>query len=428
MWNVLGNVGGKILAPLFQLVMARLLLPKDFGMFSILMAVVAIYDIVKDLGFTDSIIVCRTRQATKVQFTMQLAISVVMFIFSIPLSSYLAIFYGDHRYLTALPMMTTIFFLKSVIDPITTSLLRMQQYRTLALRQILFPFVFGAVGTLLAIRGFGVYALIYSTMAAYALVSMIFAIKHRDAIGYQWDWTEIRHHFQLGKHMLVQRSSGYLVHQGDSFFIGKNLGMTGLGLYRTALQLVMFIPGCVIGQVQQVLFTEMAEHQHMREYIAQKYDRFIWYSGLFLVLYAASVHALSSIIVPAMMGDQWIWLVPFLQLLGPVMISAYLTVLSVDLSKILGFSSVYTHYAVIRSVVTIVLVFVASFFSLKIAVFTWGFCGLAAGVVNEYLLLRSQDVIGIRASKICFMLLAWLWFFLVAFGGYFTSFHLWLLI
>ena len=63
-------MGGKFLGPVFQVLIARLLLPADFGVFAIALAWIAAFEIIKDWGLTHAILV---RRGGKAELSLQFA-------------------------------------------------------------------------------------------------------------------------------------------------------------------------------------------------------------------------------------------------------------------------------------------------------------------------------------------------------------------
>jgi len=417
-WNVFGNVGGKILTPLFQVLIARQLVPQDYGVFGIAMAVTYAYDVVKDMGFTEAIIVGPSEKDISAQFTLQLITASIMFVLVVLAAPYFSIFYGDHRYITVLPLMGLIFFIKTFIDPLTTLYLKKQEFKILSLRQLVFPVVFGVVGYVLAKLNYGVYALILATVAAYFVVAIIFYVGKTESLRFGWDPIVKRKLFKLGKHVILQRISGYLVYSADSFTIGKILGMMGLGMYKISSHIANMLPNCIVGQTQQVLFTELSKRQFDDDYISYRYHHFTNMAGLFLVFYMLTVSMISPYLVTLIMGRQWGGIVPFIQIFSAGVIPAYLTSINMDISKIFGFASIYSKYAIIRSISTILLVTIMSFISLKAAACGWVFSNLCAAIVNDFIFYKKQNIIRNSRARVALFVFAWCWFIFIVIAIY----------
>lgn len=421
MWNVFGNVGGKLLMPLFQVLIARQLHPKYYGTFGVAMALVYLFDIVKDLGFTEAIIVDRHHNDISSQYTLQLLMAFIMYILLVLSSSFFSIFFKNHEYMTVLPIIGLVFFAKAIIDPLTTLYLKRQMFKMLALRQIMFPVIFGVSGYVFAKMGWGIYALVVSTLLSYIFVAITFYADRKEPLHLVWDIKAKRKLFELGKHILIQRMAGYGVHQGDTFVIGKFLGMCDLGLYKASSYIVNSVPNCVINQTQQVLFTELALHKSNHTYMRHRYEHFVKYSGLFLLLYMFILCSLVPYLVMYLLGWQWRMTIPVVQIFSCSVVVSYITGVNSDLSRILNFTNVYTKYFALRSIVTIVIIIILSFISLKAAVCGWVFAVFLSFIFNEMIFLKNQKIMKNDIFKNSIFVISFIWFVLVAALIYFKS-------
>ncbi|MGN7614077.1 oligosaccharide flippase family protein, partial [Magnetococcales bacterium HHB-1] len=256
LWNIAGGILGKALGPLLQILVARFLFPDDFGLFALALAVMSFLEMIKELGLTQSIIVCRERfDYISFQWSLQLILAVVLYpllFFSAP---FLAALFKQTPLETMLPLMGLVLFINALGDAITTHLLKAQQYKILAMRRVLMPITTGLVGLLLAYLGAGVYALVFGWLAGF-LINTLFLYYHvEQKIHFYWDLTRLITLLKLGKHIVFQRIFGFLVNYADSFFVAK-LGAANLGLYRTGHQLTLLLPNIFTTQIKEVIFTD----------------------------------------------------------------------------------------------------------------------------------------------------------------------------
>lgn len=420
-WNVFGNFGGKVLMPLFQILIARQLHPKHYGTFGVAMALVYFFDIVKDLGFTEAIIVERTESDISSQYTLQLIIAVIMYVLLILSAPFFSIFYKNHEFMTVIPIIGIVFFIKAFIDPVTTLYLKKQKFKILAVRQVLFPVVFGISGYVLAKMGWGVYALVISTLLSYVAVGVAFYIGNAEPMKLIWDIQSKKKLFELGKHILIQRLAGFGVNQADTFIIGKVLNMNDLGLYRTSSYIVNTVPNCVVSQTQQVLFTELSRYKDNMEYLNHRYQHFMRNAAIFLVIYMLLMCFVSPVLVPMVLGQQWRSIIPIIQIFSCGVVVCYMTGLNNDLSRILGFAPIYTKYTSLRSIFTLLFVFIMAFVSLKAAACAWVLSSLIAAVFNERIFYKNQNIIRINKTKIAVFAASFLWFVFIVASIYYKT-------
>ena len=79
-WNVLGNMSAKAIGPIFSILVARLLMPSDYGVFGVAMACMVLLNLVKDMGISQAIIVNQEEDDWRsIQFTVQLFVAIILY-------------------------------------------------------------------------------------------------------------------------------------------------------------------------------------------------------------------------------------------------------------------------------------------------------------------------------------------------------------
>jgi teichuronic acid exporter len=416
-WNILGNVGGKFLGPLFQVLIARLILPSEFGVFVIALVWIAAFEIIKDWGLTHAILVSRGGKAEiSLQFTFQLLTALCFYLITIAGASPVANLFGQSDLSIILPLVGLTVFISAVVDPIVTACLVAQQYRQLAIRHLVIPIASGLVGLLLAYLGYGVYSLVFGLLSGHlAGLSTLVAGGYKN-LGFSLDFALVRNLMLIGKHIVLQRFFGFLVGQADSLIVGRALGSQALGFYRMGNTMAFLLPATATTQIQQVIFTELSAKGNA-ENIRSRYNQFTGIIGIALLLYSVATYFSAPILVPLVLGEQWRSAIPLIQIFAVVVVPGFLTPLNVDLAKVLGFAHVYTHFALWRSIATVIALLWASQFSTVYVVITWVAVGLIASLVNDAIFYRKQDIVQLTGMKIGLVCTNWVWAAIVIIVG-----------
>jgi len=417
-WNVLGNLSGKLLGPAFHVLIARLIVPEDFGVFAIAMAWLAAFEIGKDWGLTQAILVSRGGASVlRLQFTVQLATALVFCAATVAAAPIVAGLFGLPSLGVVLPLISVAALLDAVADTAVTDCLMTQRYRRLAVRQMLASLVSGALGLLLAHQGYGVYSLVTGYLVGHAAGTLSLAAGARAYLEPARDWTEMRNLMMVGRHIVLQRLFGFLVSQADSFIVGNALGIRALGLYRMGNLLAFLLPAATVPQLQQVTFTELLGRRDV-ENIRSRYNQFATLAGVSLLLYSVAVYLTAPAVIPLLLGEQWREAVPLMQVFAAVVITGFVTPMNMDLAKILGFFGSYTYFAVVRCVATVIAVAWASQYSTMHVVITWVIAGFVSNLANDVIFYTKQDVVKVTRDKLALTCASWLWAGFVIMGSF----------
>ena len=408
-WNILGSMGGKFLGPVFQVLIARLLLPADFGVFAIGLAWIAAFEIIKDWGLTHAILVRRGGKAEIVlQFTVQILTALCFYLITLGLTPVAADLFGLVELTFVLPLVGLTVFISAIADPIITDYLMAQRYRQLGLRQLAMPIASGVVGLLLAHFEYGVYSLVFGLLVGHLVGVLSLVVGGHAGFGFSLNFDLVRNLMPIGKHIVLQRLFGFLVGQADSFIVGRALGPQALGLYRMGNTLAFLLPAASVAQTQQVVFTEQSAKRDI-EQMRTRYNQFTNIAGLALLLYSVAAYLSAPLLIPLLLGEQWREAVPLMQIFAAAVVTGFLTPLNLDFAKVLGFFHVYTHFALWRSVATVIALLWASQFSAMHVVITWVVVGFVSNLVNDAIFYMKQKLVPLTGTKIALTGASWVW-------------------
>jgi O-antigen/teichoic acid export membrane protein len=377
--------------------------------FAIAVAWLAVFEIGKDWGMSQAIVVRRGgAPEIALQFTIQLITALAFYVITLALTPFAASLFELPSLVFVLPLIGCAAFISAVADPVVTVCLTTQNYRRLALRQTVVPLVTGAVGFALAYWGCGVYSLVIGLLSGHAAGALALLAGERTALRFNLDRQLAGSLMPVGKHVVLQRLFGYLVSHADSFIVGKALGPQALGLYRVGNMLAFLVPAASIPHAQQVVFTELSARNDS-ELIRSHYNRFTYTASFLLLAYSIAIYLAAPLLVPAVLGAQWQATVPIIQVFAVVVVTGFVTPLNVDLAKILGFIGSYTYFAAGRAAVTVIALIWAAQHSTMHVVITWVIVGFVSSLVNDIVFYCKQDVVRVTSGKLVLTGIIWAW-------------------
>lgn len=409
-WNILGKMSAKAIGPIFGILVARLLLPEDYGVYGIAMAFMAFLTLSQDLGMRQAIIIAQeTEDWCSIQFTIQLIMAGVIYLLLFILSPHIAQYFQIVALATILKILGLGLFIGAVEDPLLTYYLREQNYRLIFFRQIIPSIAFGLTALFLAFWGAGVYSLVLATLISNFLTALFLVLAAKKKLRMYFPVNLILRLFRVGKHILFQQFCGLLVLQADALIVGKNLGPVNVGIYRMGSSLAQILPHTLIPQIQQVFFTEMARHKDNVAYLNRRYGQFMYSSGMITLPLSIVIVFLFPHIIPFLLGAKWTGVIPVAQIISVSLPTGMMVGVNNDLSKILNFNHVYSYFSIIRSVATVAAVIIGSQYSLHTMIVSWVIVGIAANLVNYYIFFKYQKVIKRQGGHMIMLATILLW-------------------
>ena len=164
---------------------------------------------------------------------------------------------------------------------------------------------YGVIGVVLALLGFGVWALVAAEMSKVALYTAILLVVRPPRFTLRPDRQAFAELMYYGSGFTVSKIANYLALQLDNFIVGRWLGAVALGFYGRAYELMAAAPTLLGEPVDKVLFPAMATRQHDLPALASAYRRGVTMMALITLPLSAVMLVLAPDAIPVLLGGKW---------------------------------------------------------------------------------------------------------------------------
>src|SRR5688572_26219963 len=304
------------------ILVARLLLPRDFGVFALASLAIAVLALVRNLGFAAAIVRDPelTEAKTSTAFWTNAAVGVLLASLVFATAPALAAWFEEPRLRLALWVLAPTFLLDSLTAVHDALLERNRDYRRRALRDSAATLLGAAVALGLAWTGAGWLALVFQRVAAGA-ASVAFlwtAVKWRPRATF--DRAALAALLGFGLPLAGWTAMTWLSNNVDSLLVGRLLGATALGTYTLAYSIARGPGQLVQAILGSILFPELSRIQADLPQVRAVYLSSLRHILAALLLPLAAMAALAPTFVPLVYGEQWGGAVPLVQLFAIVAI------------------------------------------------------------------------------------------------------------
>lgn len=308
-WTGLSTLVG-LMAHFGQLaILARLLSPVDFGLAAMVMVVIGLAQVYADAGVGNAII---HRQDTTVKtlaslYWLNIGIGIALFLLVILGTPAVISFFGEPRLETILPLAGLGVLVIPFGQQFQALLQKSLQFRLLAIIEI-FASLFGAaIAISLALKGFGVHALIYGFLAnAFVRTTglVVVGIKQWRPM-LRFKYSDLQGYFSFGLYQMGERTINFLGQRIDQLILGTAVGALSLGYYNLAFGLAIFPVSRINPILTRVAFPVFAKVQDDDAKLLKGYMTLQRIVALinFPILVGMAVTA--PLFVPIFLGDQW---------------------------------------------------------------------------------------------------------------------------
>jgi teichuronic acid exporter len=318
LWLITGMGGREVLLFILSILLARILVPADFGAVALVMAIIAVVEVLAQLGLSVALV-------QKPEVTQDILDSAfVLTFFSFLVASIILVFLAQpisHSY--ALPLLAPLtqltalsLFLMGLSSFYRSLLLRDMKYRVISGTQVVSTVVYGIVSLICAIEGYGAYSIILGYVATAVTTLIIFGFLKPFFPKSMGSLRFMKELLGFGAWVSFGRILGTASGQFDRFLIGKILSEQVLGGYYIAYRMTISLPNLVTGAIDQVLLPIYSASKNDPEVIEKGYWKGLQFSALAVVpacllfgLYAAPATML-------LLGQKWMFIVPIIQILS----------------------------------------------------------------------------------------------------------------
>jgi teichuronic acid exporter len=306
-WLLLGSTSSQVLGMLFGIVLARLLVPEDFGLLATIQVFTGLVGFVAGGGMGQALV--RSKEAShhdyNVVFTLQLIIGCFIYVLFFLLAPWFADWYQQPLYTSLLRISALSFIIRPFSNLPNNMLHREMRFKVQAIVGFVCLLVSNAVSIGMAYLGFGVWSLTIGGLSG-SLVAMTMTIP---ITGWRphltLDLGKARDIARYGFLVTINDFIYYLRQQANIFILSRTLGAHSVGLYNKADSQARMPHGFITGSLYHVLFRALAKEQDNLDT-----SRYLFYRGISLVAvytfpFYVGLYFVSTAFVITLFGAHW---------------------------------------------------------------------------------------------------------------------------
>lgn len=223
-------------------ILTRYLDKSDFGLIAMVTFILNFMDLFNDMGISTAIL--HKQNITKNEYSSlywtNLAMSVILYIVIFLLTPLIVDFYDQPQLAIITPLLALNLIFTGIGRQFRVILQKELNFKLLAISDITSALISLIFAVYLAMKGFGVFSLVYSTILQLFLSNCIFVImgfsKHK--ISFYCNLILIKDFFRIGMYQVGGQIANYFNRDLDILIIGKLFNAQILGGYSLAKQLV----------------------------------------------------------------------------------------------------------------------------------------------------------------------------------------------
>ena len=306
-WVFIGNTGSQVINFALGLILARLMMPAEFGMVATILIFTSLAGFVAGGGMGQAIV--RAKEASKrdfdLLFTLQFLIGWVIVGFFFAIAPWFGRWYDNPLYADLLRVAALSFLVRPFFNVPSNMLHRDMRFKAKTAVQLSNLVVYNSVALSLAYLGYGPWSLILAGLFSAVAGALQFAWYARWRPGICFDFSRAGELMRYGLLASSNNIVGYVRSQLPTFILSRSMGPAGVGLFNKAESLSTRPHSFITGSVYEVLFRALAKEQDNLDK-----SRYLFFHSLTLVaVYALPFYIgflwLAKPLVVTLFGHRW---------------------------------------------------------------------------------------------------------------------------
>lgn len=242
-------------------ILARLVSPKDFGLFSVASAIILIAQTIRDFGVGSYLIQEKelTHEKIRTAFTITLIFAILFFFIAQIGAGYLADFYNESRVELALRLLA-INFLLMPFNSTTFAIMRREMRFDILFWINITSAIFSTTTSIyLALQGYGYLSLVWSSIVAALIFCIGGVLYRRSEFWLSPSLSEWKSVFYFGSRSTFSNILVQVALNINDLVIGRVLGLSSLGILNRAQSVMNLFHRDVMNALRNVAFPAFAK-------------------------------------------------------------------------------------------------------------------------------------------------------------------------
>jgi len=382
-WKLLERSGTQGIQFIVTIILARLLLPEEFGLIVLLTVFIAISSVFVQSGFNTALI--QKKKVDEIDYSsvfyLSLGVAALLYLVLYFSSPFIANFYNEPKLVLVLRVLSiTLFF--GAINSIQIAIVsKNMQFKKLFSSSIGSVIVSGVIGVWMAYAGFGVWALVAQQLTSQISTTLIlwFTVKWRPELVFSVN--RIRVLFSFGWKLLVSSLLDTIYMNLRNLIIGKIFTPSILGYYNRGEQFPKLIVSNINGSIQSVMLPTLSSYQDDKKRVKELVRRSIVTSSFIMFPMMIGMAVIAEPLVSLILTDKWLPAVPFLQIFCASYALWPIHTANLQAINALGRSDIFLKLEVVKKVIGLIVLVI----SIPFGVYAMALGVLVTGIISSFI-------------------------------------------
>lgn len=367
-WSAVERLSSQGIQFVLSLIIARILLPSDYGLIAMLGIFIAISQIFIDSGFANALIQKKNRTETDYAtvFYFNIALSVIVYLILYFTAPFIAAFYEQPRLIDITRVVGLVLIINSFGIVQQARLTVDLDFKRQAQATLVAVTISGLLGIGMAYAGYGVWVLVVQNLVNNLIRVVLLNIYSRWRPRDRFSVESFRTLFGFGSKLLLSSLLHTIYTNLYTLIIGKKFSSSELGFFNRAYTLAQFPSTNFTNIIVRAIYPIQTRMQDDEK---QLYDMFLKYLRMacfliFPVMIAFAVMA--EPLVKLILTDKWLPAVPLIQILCIAFMWDPVMKINHNMLNVKGRSDYFLYAEIFKKIAAFAILFASIPFGVKV--------------------------------------------------------------
>lgn len=366
-WRFLERIGAQGVSFIVSIVLARILMPEDYGSIALITVFTTILQVFVDSGLGNALI--QKKDADDLDFStvfyVNLFLCIVIYLIVFFLAPYIAAFYNDDSLIPIIRVINLILIISGV-----KNIQQAYVSRNMLFKRFFYSTLFGTIGSafvgiIMAYKGFGVWALVAQQLSNATIDTIVlwFTVNWKPKLIFSFERLKVL--FSYGWKLLVSSLINTFYNNMRQLFIGKIYSATDLSYYNKGRGWPELLVSNINSSIDSVIFPAMSSQQDNKESVRNMTRRAIKTSSYIIWPIMVGLMVVATPLVRFILTEKWLPSVPYIQVFCIIFALEPIQTANLNAIKAMGRSDLFLKLEIIKKSFGMIVLII----SLKFGVF-----------------------------------------------------------
>lgn len=367
-WTTLGEIGSRSVQPIVTLILARILTPVEFGVVGVAMIAIGLAQIFQDFGLGKTLIQRETEvdESANIVFWTNLTMSMLLYLIIFLSAPLISIFFHEPQVTDVLRVLCFQIILSSLVTVHQALFQRRFQFKQLFFIRLSSSAVPGFISIPFALYGYGVWALVFGTLAGAVVQVLLFWKFSKWRPQFSYDRQVAKQLFGFSSWVTLEAFLGWSIMCGDLVVLGHFLGVKELGVYRVGINVLAIAFGLVFNPIVPIVYPAFSRLKMDSTQFGQAFLKITHIIATLALPMGAGLIILAKPISSVLFGHKWQGLEIVIAIIGLKEALAWLVGINLEVYRALGRPDINSKILIIHFIYYIPVYIIAAPYGLYV--------------------------------------------------------------